>query len=114
MNPGTNNISMKAGADWTRNIYIKDDNGTARDLTGYTARMQIRPSINGAVLVDLSTEAGGGIVITPAQGLITISIGATDTAKLPMKAIYDLFVYDGMAATCLLEGDVNVRQRVTR
>ena len=51
------------------------------DLTGYTAKMQVRKESGTALIVELST-ANSRIIIDPLLGKITLSISATDTNNL--------------------------------
>ena len=40
---GIYNITIDQGAQWTLTVVYDNNNGTPFDLTGYTARMQVRP-----------------------------------------------------------------------
>jgi len=87
-------------------------------LTSYEARMQIRASrADTAVLVDLSTTALD-IVITEAEGMITVTIDSAATALLDfVNAVYDLELYiPGAPAnvTRLAFGNVTLVKEVTR
>lgn len=86
------------------------------DLTGYTARMQVRPSVGSAtVLIDLSTDAGG-IVIDAANGIIERRLEASATAALTWSlGVYDLELTapDGFTVR-LATGRVTVSPEVTR
>jgi hypothetical protein len=86
------------------------------DLTGYTARMQLRASVASPdVLLELST-ATTGITIDSPTGTIQRTIAATDTAAITWtQAVYDLVLTDGAGkVTRLAEGNVIVRREVTR
>lgn len=88
----------------------------AVDLTGYTARMQMRTAVGATdVLVDLTTE-NSGITLDAATGEITLSMSATDTAALAWRqAVYDLeLVAPSGFVTRLAEGSVQVTPEVTR
>jgi hypothetical protein len=86
------------------------------DLTGYTARMQIRASLKSEeVLLELTTE-NGGITIDASGNTITIYIDATSTAALTWKqGVYEVEVIStGGKVDSLAVGDVSVKQEVTR
>lgn len=102
------------GANWTANLYLKDDNGAAKVLTGYTARMQIRDKKGGQIYATLDTSTGE-IVIIEATGKITPSLTAAQTAVITKEVCeYDLFLTNGSGTKdCLIYGDFKTRQRVT-
>lgn len=83
------------------------------DLTGATARMQIRAGLGGAVLLELTTE-NDGLAIT-APGTITRTLSATQTAALAWTdAVYDLEVqYPDGTVQRYLQGAVTVSREVT-
>lgn len=61
------------------------------NLTGYTARMQIREKITSTTVIDSLTTETGEIVITPANNTIEIILGATRTAAYNFNsAVYSL------------------------
>ncbi len=87
----------------------------AVDLTGCTARLQMRASVNDpAVLLALDTTTGGIELL--ADGEISISISATDTAALTWKkAVFELEVqFANGDVTRLLSGTVRTENEVTR
>lgn len=83
------------------------------DLTGATARMQIRAQVGGAVLLELTT-ANGGLALT-GPGTITRTLSAAQTAALTWgEAVYDLEVeYADGTVQRYLQGDVTVSREVT-
>jgi hypothetical protein len=83
------------------------------DLTGATARMQIRAQVGGAVLLELTT-ANGGLAFT-GPGTITRTLSAAQTAALTWtEAVYDLEVeYADGTVQRYLQGDVTVSREVT-
>ena len=83
------------------------------DLTGATARMQIREQVGGAVLLELTTENDGLAISGP--GTITRTLSATQTAALTWaEAVYDLEVeYADGTVQRYLQGAVTVSREVT-
>lgn len=86
------------------------------DLTGCTARMQVRDRITSAdVLLELTTE-NGGLALGGAAGTVTFQMSAAETADLTWKAgVYDLEVVmaDGFVRR-FLAGVALVLPEVTR
>ena len=86
------------------------------NLTGFTARMQIRETVEStAVLHSLTTE-NGGITLGGAAGTIALTISATDTAAFTFDtAVYDLEVVSGGGVvTEIASGAVLMNNEVTR
>lgn len=108
-------LCLQQGATFRRVIRWKAD-GALVDLTGYTARMQIRATAEAATtLLDLTTE-NNRIALGGAAGTITLSISATDTAALPAgRAVYDLeLVAPDGTVTNLLGGVATIPRNITR
>lgn len=86
------------------------------DLTGYTARAQVRASVSAAEpLLDLTTEEGG-IVIDAPTGTIELRMDAAATAGITWsQGVYDLELVDPDGfVTRLAQGSVSVDREVTR
>lgn len=115
MAAGEYDVPIEAGIDWEHTLYLKDDAGSPKDLTGYSAEMKIRETMEGDVIETLSTS-GGEIVITAAQGKILLKLTDLETAALGIKeGVYDLVLTDsGTTKTKLLKGKVIVDPLVTR
>lgn len=89
--------------------------GKVYDLSGYTARMQIRKSKSSTSSEIELTTSNGRITISGTNGLITCTIAASDTANLDFdKAYYDLEIVTGSTVERLLEGKVTLSKEVTR
>lgn len=91
---------------------------TPVDLTGFTARMHIRPSeTSSTLLLALNTDPPGPdsrIVIDNTAKTITLTISATDTVVTWKNAVYDLeLVSPGGVVTQLLKGRITVEGEVT-
>jgi hypothetical protein len=84
------------------------------DLTGATARMQIRAKPGAALLLELTTENGGLSIASP--GTITRYLSATASAALGWSTgVYDLEVeYPDGTVHRYFEGNVTVSPEVTR
>jgi hypothetical protein len=88
------------------------------NLTGYSARMQIRPDYASATVLLELTQANGRIAITPASGNIAMHISAADTAALTFTdapAVYDLELIEPSGDVIrLLKGSVTLSPEVTK
>lgn len=86
------------------------------NLTGCTARMQVRGKLTDtAVLLDLTT-ANGGIVLGGVAGTVTIKLSAAQTTAIAWKAaVYDLeIIFADGTVRRLLSGSTTVSPEVTR
>lgn len=109
-------ITINQGATFELTITWKDSAGTAINLTGYTARMQVRETYSSSSTI-ISLTNGAGITLGGAAGTVAILISATTTAALtaPFSGVYDLeLVSAGGVVTRLLQGAATVSPEVTR
>ena len=85
------------------------------DLTGVTARMQLRSKITDVdSILELTTE-NGGIVIDTALKTITIVVAATATAALSFStAVYSMELVDGTEVIPFITGNITLEKEVTR
>ena len=92
------------------------ETATPVDLTGCTARMQVRGDIESeTVLLELTTE-NGGIVLGGAAGTIVIFMSAVQTAAITWTpGVYDLeIVFPDGRVRRLFYGVITVSPEVTR
>ena len=126
MAAGKYSFIIEQGATTNLNIQWTDASGSAVDLTGYQARMQIRPGIEASdVYISLSSllqPDGTGLNLSgscncnpPESGSIGIYISAYSSSLLNFtEAYYDLEMVNGIEVTRLLEGRVKLSKNVTR
>lgn len=109
-------IRIHQGATWAFSLILTDDNGTAIDLTGYTAKMEIRDMPGGTVFSTLTSSPAAGITITAATGEIDFALTAAQSAALTFgRGQYDIKITSsGGTVTYLLKGDFIVDARVTQ
>lgn len=103
-------IRIEQGATWKPVLTLRDT-----DLTGYTARMQIRPDIDSdTVLLELTTS--NGITIDGPAGQITLHLTDVETTALDWReGVYDLeLIAPSGDVQRLLKGPVEVDPEVTR
>jgi hypothetical protein len=109
-------LEIKQGATLSLTATWKDSTGTAVNLTGYTARLQVRATYDSSSTI-LSLTSAAGITLGGAAGTIAITATATVTAALtaPFSGVYDLeLVSGGGEVTRLLEGTATVSPEVSR
>lgn len=108
--------TIDKGATYSHILYWKDKQKVPLNLTGVTAKLQVRSTVDStSVLLELSTE-NGGITIVGLEGKITLYISATQTTSLVgFGGVYDLELYytDGKIVR-LIEGNVMFKPEVTR
>ena len=117
MAAGVYNIpDIEAGTDWELTMYLRDEAGNPKVLTGYTATMDIRAELDGPIVKNIAT--GTGITIDGPYGKITLALTDVETAALGIKqGVYDLLLCDAGGTadiTKLLKGTVVVDPVVTR
>lgn len=115
--PAKHNLYIYRGATFSEAITWKDENATPIDLTGFTARMQMRETVEASMpFLSLTTE-NGGIALGGAAGTINILATAAATSAITASAgVYDLEIVAGdtITVTRLLEGLVFISPEVTR
>ena len=117
---GVYNFIYQQGTSLTFLVDYQDNLNQPIDLTGYTARGQIRRSVR-----DESPTATFTIVIEdPTQGRLRVSLppesfataklsGSTPADQTPF--VYDIEIESGSGdVTRILQGTINVRPEVTR
>ena len=116
----TYDIVIEQGSAFTLSLRYKTAAGALVDLSGYTARMQVRESFDSATpLLAFTSSPGGGITLGGSLG--TIDVEASDEAtaaiatRLTLWAVYDLELVppDGKAFR-LIQGQAEIRPEVTR
>lgn len=111
MRAGVYNLVLDEGADVSLNIVWKDDSDSLIDLTGYTARMMLKNSIDGDVSVDWSSYISLGGV----NGTIDINVPASQTIDIGfLDGKYDLELEStGGNVYKILRGKVLIHPEVT-
>lgn len=90
------------------------DTATPVDLTGYTARLQMRDDYGGKLLHEMTTE-NGGITLNAVPGAIDFAIDALTTDNFDWDtAVYDIELVQGEYVNRLFGGTVVVSPSVTR
>lgn len=126
MAAGKYSFTIEQGSTVDFEIVYKDSSGNPIDLTGYQARMQLRPSpgsdtlyltLSSSLAVDgtgLNLSGSGGLK-PPTSGAIGVYISAVSSSQLNFDlASYDLEIASSNnVVTRLLEGKVKLSQEIT-
>jgi hypothetical protein len=112
--PGRFNFSLIQGYTFNTSPAWKINNSYV-NVTGYSAKMQVRQAVTStSVILEMST-ANGRIVAGTTDGKFTITLSATNSAALPPgNYIYDLDITSPSGTTTtLLTGGFAVVAQVT-
>lgn len=112
---GQKNFEVDQNATFSFILEYKDDNGNAIDLSGASAKMQIRDTKGGNKLAVTLTSPSGGITIDGPNGKLNVKLTPTQTNKLFFpKSSYDIMVVDSNSNKIkLLEGFMTLNRSVT-
>lgn len=117
MSAGKYTLFIDRGAYFGRLLTYNDPAGQPINLTGFTARMQIRGYDESPdVWLELTTQ-NGGIVLGGIDGTVMIEATASDTAGILNNGFYDILLIPPSGeegADRFLEGKVVVDSEVTR
>ena len=129
MSAGRYSFTIEQGTTFQLELIYKDSNQTPINLTGYSGRMQLRPTVDSTtVYLTLSSSlnadgtglnfSGSSGTNPPSSGSIGIYIASCTSSLLNFtNAYYDLEIYSG--SNCpytvrLIEGQVQLSKEVTR
>jgi len=108
-------LKIPQGTTYVHEFNYVDTAGVAIDLTGYSARLQMRDEVE-SVAFFYEALSGADLVIDPLLGRITMTISSTDTEAFTiLKGVYDLeIIAPSTAVTRIVKGSVTVDPEVTR
>lgn len=121
---GIYNMTCQQGSTFTRTITLRypDPDSPAIDptylpwnFTGYTARMQVRRTLQSTTpMISLTTE-NGRITLGGATGVIELLISAADTAEITSSGVYDLEIVSSSGVVSrVIQGNFTLSEEVTR
>jgi hypothetical protein len=114
---GTYNITCPQGANLKRSITWASSKKIPHDLTGYTAKMQVRTNdLAETLILELSTNNGYITLLGAVKNNITFNVPADITKNLTVGMfVYDLFLTaPNNEVYQILEGNFKVKPEVTR
>jgi hypothetical protein len=110
-------ITIEQGATFRLSLLWRDSSGTPIDLTGCSARMQVRKKYNSETAWLSLTSEDGDIVLGDEAGTIVVTGDALLTEDIPAPScgVYDLeIVMAGGEVNRLLQGSATISPEVTR
>jgi hypothetical protein len=126
MRAGTYNFTCEQGSTFTRLIeleepdLVSDPTGNTYapiDINNYSARMQVRRTIDSTTFLVYLTTENGGLNINPADAdnQIVISMSDEVTASISTSGVYDLEIEspEGVVSR-ILQGTFTLSPEVTR
>jgi hypothetical protein len=113
---GKYNIVCDQGSTFTRTLEIKTAEGTVFSLVGYTARMEVRRTLDTSTTIVSLTTANGRITINGALGTITLALTAVETAALTQSGVYDLEIVKTATSAVhkVVRGEFKLEKEVSR
>lgn len=85
------------------------------DLAGYTARMQVRRTVESSSSMIALTTENGGIEIDGDEGAVTVRMTATQTAAITSSGLYDIELIDNSGnVSRMVQGEFKLSLEVTR
>lgn len=110
---GTTDAVGKQGATWYFTLSVKDEDDVAIDLTGYTARGQIRRKYTSEDFIEEFTCA---LAVDPTTGIINVLLSDSETDLIAKgKYVYDIEMESSTGyVTRLIQGKLSVDPQVTK
>jgi hypothetical protein len=113
ISPATYNITSYQGATYDLNMTYAIG-GTAVNLTGYTAALQVRENSKATATI-LSLTNGSGITLGGTAGTIDITVSANTMGSATAGTyVYDLELTSGSQVTRLIQGSFAIEAEVTK
>lgn len=110
MSAGTYNIKIDQGSDFSLQLTVQED-GTAKNLAGFSARAQLRPTIDSSTLTATFTCT----ITDSANGILTMALPYTTTENIGVgQYYYDLELFTASTSQRLIQGTATVAGEVTR
>ena len=108
------NLIIDQGASFSSDITVKDANGNAFNLTGYTAEVKMA---KGYASTRTRTTMTTTIANDPTTGVVALTLTPAETTALdaPERYVYDVEITQTSSGsvTRVIEGIITVRPNVT-
>lgn len=105
-------LTIEQGATFSTEVTVNDANGSAKDLSDYTARSQLRKSYYSTTAINFDVT-----ITDPLDGIISMELSSNTTANIsPGRYVYDVQIEDDISGevTRIFEGIATVLPNVTR
>ena len=110
MSAGKYNIKIDQGSDFSLQLTVQED-GSAKSLSGFSVRGQVRPTKDSSTLTASFTTA----ITNASGGIFTVSLPFATTTNMAVgQYFYDIELFTGSTVQRLIEGLVTVSPEVTR
>jgi len=110
MSAGKYDIKVDQGSDFSLQLTIQES-GSAKDLSGFSLRGQMRPTKDSSTLTATFTTS----ITDVTGGVCTISLPYTTTENITVgQYFYDIELFTGSTVQRIIEGLVTVSPEVTR
>lgn len=112
---GRLDIQMRTNETFRLHLTYKDANNLPIDLTGWTAKMQVRDKPGGAVLILDSAAPNNSVTITGIDGTVDVEFAMTSMlAVTASRGVYDVALTDPAGLVdVIVEGTVMFVDGVT-
>tara|TARA_B100000085_G_scaffold269931_1_gene281800 strand:+ start:124 stop:468 length:345 start_codon:yes stop_codon:yes gene_type:complete len=108
------NLIIDQGANFSSDVTVKDANGNAFNLTGYTVEAKMA---KGYSSTRTRTTITSTIATDATTGVVSLTLTSTQTAALdaPERYVYDVEITQTSSGTVtrVIEGIITVRPNVT-
>jgi hypothetical protein len=106
INTSETNYTITQGDSFILPISYTDSNNNPIDLTGYTAKIEVRDKPGGKIVCAVGTIGNGITISTPTNGEILINLTPTMTKNfvLPRSAYQVQITSSDQTATTILSG----------
>tara|TARA_B100000902_G_scaffold398229_1_gene464287 strand:+ start:3458 stop:3799 length:342 start_codon:yes stop_codon:yes gene_type:complete len=106
-----NNLVVNTGSTFQQTFNLEStDNNSALNLSGYTVNSQMRKWAGASSATDFVAS-----IPTPLEGKILLELTSTTTTGLKAgRYVYDIIITKGGVTERVVEGNVLVREGVTR
>lgn len=109
-------LNIEQGADFSKSFVLRNSDGSLKDLTNHTARLQIRRYVFEEEILLEATTANNGISINTGTATVTVRFNNAVTSLIDVKSgVYDLELIDATGNVArILKGSVVFDPEVTR
>lgn len=110
------NLTIEQGIPYEQTFVVKNPDGSLKDLSGFSARMQFRLSHSSSDVNLEATTVNSKLVIDTLTSTCKISLNESDTQSLSYaNYVYDIEIVDSLNKPIrLVMGKVTVSPEVTK